>query len=530
MKKSKLLVTTVLALAMIGGSVGCAKKDKNADEIYSTATEYTEALINRDTKTINSLSEYDRDEEDELEAYVENIVSFSKCGENSKSVYKTILDETTYSASKKNIEIDDDKATISVTITMPDYEDVAEEEYTDVDTIISEIKKADKIEKTIKIKFERNRRDVWIITNTDSVVESFYAFEVDRPFEILNFSSSVEGFAQGIIDSDSEAICANIDYDDYSQEYCMDNLDYMFTFANYGDEGEVYAAIIDTFDYSVSYEDVNLDGYSESIKIDFTMVDYDAMMEDSDNLKSAENFIAAIPEAETKTVTVQLTLYNDGEWLIDEYDFDDALDDIYAFYSRVKLVDPLSDYVDTGASYWKEDKTVNASYMTYNLNFNTYVTGDFYYTLSKDGTLVYTSPDHELDYYSYYTILCYASDVTSCCGSDGNFKPGIYTITIYDSLFNSIIVSDSCTVINPYSGGSVDAFVSGNYVEFDYSFDYYVYGYYVTTYNGTVVENSGTYYTYYDWVYVTLQGAGTYGFAFYSPDGTLMLSKTYEYK
>ena len=366
--------------------------------------------------------------------------------------------------------------------------------------------------------------------------------------------SAAEEFSEALIYNDPDEILdlCSADYDDMRDTY-KTSLD----FSNYGDDqGKAYDAILETIEYEVDDGSVEVEDDEASVSVVFTMVDYEAVAEDDDNMEDINAFLDAIDECED-TIEVETTF----EFEKDEEDFwlitnlDDVLTDVYCFVGDEAIsFGSLADYVDH-TYFWFASDGVSTYNNVNSINCQLYLTEEayelsneerqVYYIVLLDGTQVYKSELSPSNTDAYWTTdLMSQSGLTA---PDNNKLPeGQYTFQFYDAGDN-LLAEDTCTVTQTSADQTSFStywwFTSGDHtyndteeIDCDLSFDdggnYPVY--YTVQYNGSVVYTSPvdsySRYGYYGPEQnATLDASGflptgTYTITFYSDNDTVLTS------
>lgn len=216
----------------------------------------------------------------------------------------------------------------------------------------------------------------------------------------------------------------------------------------------VMTAIADSISYEIDEDSVDASKKEEEGEVDavFTIVDYDSVFDNEENMVDLDTCLAALEDAETTeiTITIEFAL-EDDEWLVSNTD--DVISTLYDFIDAdVEFPDPvpdLTEYVSGGYWYYTsngdQDDPVyeNANEIDLDLEFSVYPDdySGVYYTVEYNGTVVYTSSTYSRMGYFYST------DTGAPVDANGNLSAGTYTITFYDANNNDMLLySDSCTV------------------------------------------------------------------------------------
>lgn len=257
---------------------------------------------------------------------------------------------------------------------------------------------------------------------------------------------------------------------------CFESEDFFEEFELDIEANAVVAAIASTLEGTVDEESVDASTKDQEGTIDvvFTLVDFEPVIENEDNLVDEETLVAAIEDCEEVTefeYTLEFTYDEDeDDWYVENYE--DVITEIFAFVE----VEPeyqvlIAEYVDTtkwvlgynfieGNSYSNTDAieldiqpTSEGMYMDWNI----------YYTVTFNNEVIYESGYIGLTSYENgawaegrFTVDDLSSSASASVydafeSSYPYLPDGSYTITYYDE-FENVIVSDTCQVTN--SGAS----------------------------------------------------------------------------
>ena len=255
---------------------------------------------------------------------------------------------------------------------------------------------------------------------------------------------AADEYAKAVCDADAKAIKdLSNDLDDDTAEAIDTTLGGDLFFTDYDED--IVNAILGTMTYEIDEESLEAstkDGEGE-VTIVFTLVDYEALMEDDEVMVDPETFIDAIGSSDaTKDYEFKADFeLVDEEWLVNNTD---DLADVYDFYFvmyefPVDLAGAIS-----GTEWWwaddDEGNYTNTSSIELDLNFNDYSVdySGIYYTVEYNGELVYTSESGE-------NWGIYGSDEGAVLDDNWCLPAGSYKITFYDENGNEL-ASDTATV------------------------------------------------------------------------------------
>ena len=195
-------------------------------------------------------------------------------------------------------------------------------------------------------------------------------------------------------------------------------------------------AAIESLDYKIDAGSIVSDSNSGSVNVIFTVLDPEKIVEKADS-------------TETTDITVTLEMINEnGVWKVSN-----SYSAATASYEFINNIIALNNPGVTCASCsWWDEKNVelipfhtrevtfsDIEYLSVEITLNDEkYAGDIYYTISKDGKVVYTSAKDDWNYVFVYAYECGSST------ENDTFMPGKYTITYYYGPYE--IASDTCTI------------------------------------------------------------------------------------
>lgn len=284
-------------------------------------------------------------------------------------------------------------------------------------------------------------------------------------------TSVVEDFFDAFIDCDASIV----DLTNLSSRDASELLD-LLNYADYEDIDAV--AMIDSvfasFSYEVDEDSIEIDDDEAEVEVTFTHFDDEIFEEFEGVYDSIDDVCSAIRNGDTTetTITVELELNDDDEWIItnadDIVDVIDTLVDLSNVVYMVGMDDDVddSDLGYTGYDWYNSDAGLDDVYTdAAYINFWGHRTGsgdvNTYFEVEHNGQLVFTSDVST-------SIDCYfrASDYSASVG--GYLPEGTYTITLYLE-DGTVVDSGSCTV---YSTNNTPA-NTGNGVDVDLEGDTY---------------------------------------------------------
>lgn len=229
MKKGiKATAVTLIAAMAVGSVAGCSLFDKAGKLCKEVGDEYIQAALDLEFDDMAELCYEDDEAADIFAPYAnmyEGIVA--------------ILEKASFEAGKADCSTKDGKGTIEYVITLPDYDEVIDEDPDDVDDFIDML---DDAEGTVEIKIElefKLHKDDWLINNPEDLAEDLYdeLLDIDFPFN----SPYTEFIDNGHFYNSSNGTYTNVYYLDYDisqiDQYYSETWNYSFKV--YNENGEM---------------------------------------------------------------------------------------------------------------------------------------------------------------------------------------------------------------------------------------------------------------------------------------------------
>ena len=281
---------------------------------------------------------------------------------------------------------------------------------------------------------------------------------------------AAESYASNMASADASKLIKNSTLDKKSKEATA-LTELLSTADSSDDELAFYKAVENTIEYEIDEDSVTVNKDSASIDIVFSIADYQKVL--ADNYKNIDELTAAIKKADTKEVKFTAEFAKeDKEWIPDNvgskkflklYDYRNA--EINLSLSA----DMIAEMIDRDSStFWftEDDKYVNAMFIEYDYYFDSKVYDyegqgiQLYFTLSKDGTLIYTGPTEDFGISS--SLICRVDGDLIGLDTLSYFESGNYTIKLYlvgedgDDLIDTQSIEVEKTVIPTVTGGPDD--------------------------------------------------------------------------
>ncbi|HPJ81783.1 MAG TPA: hypothetical protein PL103_06150 [Saccharofermentans sp.] len=279
------------------------------------------------------------------------------------------------------------------------------------------------------------KRIIAVVLSASMLLSLTACFDKSKE-EVLDVADDV---ASAFADKDADAIA---DLTAEAEDEDITVLQEILDFEGFYDEetAAVLKAIGDSITYEIDEESAEATKKSEegSVDVVFTMVDYESVLENEDNLVDVDTCVAAIEDCEdTIDVEVTFDFVLDGEdWLLS--DFTEVSGNLYEFVTievsftpaLVEMVDSLvwwAAYAD--GSYTNAD-TIELDILPTEEGSSYDITWEFYYEVYFSNILVYTS-ETCTDSGSYIEAYYGTSYSGASVSDDGYLSAGSYTITFY---------------------------------------------------------------------------------------------------
>ena len=288
-----------------------------------------------------------------------------------------------------------------------------------------------------------NGKKITAAVLTCSMMLSFAACSKGNPADVAD---TAEAFAKAVANLDSKKMFKVMEDIDDSK---ADKITAKLSMSGIEDSGErdLKKTIASTIKYELDEADVEFGkkGDTATSKIEFTMVDYEKVLDDESltDIDAMKNAIESASKTKTYKVTLEL-VQDDDEWLVAE-DSLKSLDKLYAFLDYEVTIAPkdFSEWIDHTSWFLSDNgKYENTTKIELDIWFTDNPGINVYYVVEKDGTEVYRS-----DLQSFSTSLYEASyDSSKNAQMSGDYiAEGNYTISVYTEK-DVLITSDSTTV------------------------------------------------------------------------------------
>ena len=238
-------------------------------------------------------------------------------------------------------------------------------------------------------------------------------------------------------------------FDDVKKDW-SEELDFSAGSGRYTNEyATVFTAISDTIDYSIDEDSVESSTkYGEGrVRVEFTIADYEALFDDEEAMNDADSFVDALHSCSDKDIELWLDFEMEGEtWLLSNPE--EILNTLYSFREKRIVFVPDLTRSSYGVQWFYTDDYYGNTYTNTSaidcelVFYDNSDSSSVYYTVSYEGSLLYTSPAGSTD--AYYTITDSGAPLDP---ERGTLATGEYTVTFYDGS-DSVLEVTSCTVVN----------------------------------------------------------------------------------
>ncbi|HPQ31661.1 MAG TPA: hypothetical protein PK465_01305 [Saccharofermentans sp.] len=279
------------------------------------------------------------------------------------------------------------------------------------------------------------KRIIAVVLSASMLLSLTACFDKSKE-EVLDVADDV---ASAFADKDADAIA---DLTAEAEDEDITVLQEILDFEGFYDEetAAVLKAIGDSITYEIDEESAEATKKSEegSVDVVFTMVDYESVLENEDNLVDVDTCVAAIEDCEdTIDVEVTFDFVLDGEdWLLS--DFTEVSGNLYEFVTievsftpaLVEMVDSLVWWAAYADGTYTNADTIELDIIPTAEGASGDVTWEFYYEVYFNNSLVYTS-ETCTDSGSYIEAYYGTSYSGASVSDDGYLSAGSYTITFY---------------------------------------------------------------------------------------------------
>ena len=301
------------------------------------------------------------------------------------------------------------------------------------------------------------------------------------------------------------------DFGDVKKDWAED-LDFSSGSGRYSnDYATVFSAISETIDYSIDEDSVESSTkYGEGrVRVEFTIADFEELFDDEEAMNDAGSFVDALSSCSDKDIELWFDFELEGDtWFISNSE--EILTNLYSFREkRIVFVPDLTRSSYGTQWYFTDDYSGDTYTNAHSIDCELYFydnsdSSSVYYTVSYEGTLLYTSGAGSTE--AYYTT----TDPNAPLDPEmGTLATGEYTVAFYDGS-DRLLEETSCTVVTSVPGPSDyirwyseneawgtfalydDAYVIDPDLYLSYINDYtYTDYYYTVTFNGEQVYVSG---------------------------------------
>lgn len=395
----KKIVAVILAMTIAMLPLcSCAKDGQANDELLGLTKDGIKYILDRKISKLSKISTSDFDDvkkkwADELDFSAGSSWTNEEC-----IVLSAISDTIEYSIDEDSVDssLKYNEGKVRVDFTMADYTELFEDEeaMNDADSFADSLSSCD--EKTIEIWFNFEKEgDAWLIANCEEILNALYSFREERFTFVPDLTRASHGLDWYGTDSFGGTSYSN-PFDISCVLYFYDN----------SDTSQVYYTV--SYDGNVIY--VSSPGMTQG---NFCTTDPGAPLDPSRGTLAPGQYTISfydgcgrLIDEDTCTVyTMESSPADDILWYSEDEDWGS-----FALYDTTYVIDP--------------DLNLN--------NLNNYSSTNYYYTVTFEGDLVYTSAQGE--YMGYYYADYQDPD-------SWELLPGLYQIDFYDCTNDALVAS-----------------------------------------------------------------------------------------
>ena len=435
MKTFKKILSVMMVLAVICGTLsGCGSK-ASSKEIAEAAKPYMKAILSRKISQILKLSTPDfKDYKKQWSGKLS--FSLPEYTSEDAEICEAIADSISYTIDEDSAHVDGKygEGYIDVNVTMADYRTLSKDYdiMESVDTFTDAIIDDNSDEFVLRLEFEKVGDD-WLVSNHEEILSTCYSFTDCHYTFYPDLSDVIYG----------------ISFYTYDSSWNYDNTD----FKNVSD---LYVSL----DYK----------YGSDISQVYCTVEYNGMIIYT-STRGADYFDLDISTGSFPTDSKRPNAFASGDYSITVYDGRDRV----ITSETVTLTN--TEYRPWEQFDWYFATSEHGDYAIYNnadeLDLDImdhYYDSDLYYTVAYNGEVVFTSDK------GLYEGYLYASDVPSLRTPSGYLVAGLYEITFYDDAAG--ICYGGCTAIVTNNnlgpdGNRVSAYLGYDIIGDTFSYEWY---------------------------------------------------------
>lgn len=409
-KTGKKLLSLALAVTMATASLcSCGGDSKADDELLDITKDGVKLILDR---KISKLAKISTSDFDDLKKDWAEDLDFSPSGSytsDERTVFTALSDTIDYSIDEDSVESSNKygEGKVRVEFTIADYSSLMDdpEAMNDCDSFVGELSSCE--DKTIELWFDFEKEgDSWLISNSEEILNSLYSFREERFIFVPDLSRA-----------DYELVwygCTDYMSKEYVNAYTI-NLELYFY--DNSDTSQLYFTVIYNGDLLYTSQRGIYDAY-------YSVNDPGAITDPERGCLAAGEYTISFYDGNDRFITEDTCqVYTSDPSPCDfiNWYYEDEEWGLYALFNDTFGIDP-----DLALS-----------------NLNDYSSYDFFYTVTYNGELVYTSGEGE--YMGYY----YAEDQ-----DPDNFylEAGFYEVSFYYCDSGELVVTAYAIVMEDHEG------------------------------------------------------------------------------
>lgn len=423
----KRFCVSLLAIVLLI-SLGACSSNKVREQVIDEVKLFADATCSLKLTKIIDTIEVTKDSEELLDTFINGANLTSK----NKAVYKEIISTLSYEIDEDSyvVSSNNDDAFVDVKFSMVDYHQAFEDEtlQNEAQVITALHDEEDKIEilTTVRVYFDG---DKWVIDNTKSVYTTLFE-------EVYCLNWTLLDKLANRIEYETWGTYFNTDFTNANEITCYLTLD------SYDTDDDI------KFYYELYYND-ELIKVSEMKNVSFGLIEADEYYYSFDEITT--------PSGVT-FIDSSSGIFLDGKYTFKFYDvagecfYETSHDYYYEFNNYTGANGPgfTSAWIGTDDSF---NTYLNPISITLLMEFDDNhlnLIVDSYYTVKLDEEVIYTSDkvtQSTFDRYLYYSYGVFFDECPVVSNDTGIMYPGDYTISVYDSNTDELIVEDTCHVL-----------------------------------------------------------------------------------
>ena len=327
-RKIAVALLLVLTLACL---CSCTTKRR---AVIEAATAFGDAIKKCDARDMLRLTEdLDRNYSKVFKQYM-NEDNYS---EEENIYFEAVCKTIEVEVIEDSVDVEKDKATCDIEVTMADYASLQGGDYKDADALADAVKKAKTASSVITLEFIKVEKE-WKVTNLGDDFLQLFEFRKSMPAigrsALLETAASV---AEAVVKDDVNLVL-NVAFQD-STSTLRDHLTSLFATKDaLSEEDEMFrAAMLNSMSYEIDESTLNIDGPTGSVDIKLTLADYAALS--GQTFKNAADIKVAVANCEPMTLTYTCELIRiDTTWYVTNLASDDFTRFVSYKFFRINMV------------------------------------------------------------------------------------------------------------------------------------------------------------------------------------------------